>query len=69
MRLHGRLQPLLEVDSHDGYETALLAILTESQRQIFAARNDLDFAYPEFEDHSTRIVGPHGKSKRYTMVV
>jgi len=24
---------------------------------------------PEFEDHSTRIVGPHGKSKRYTMVV
>src|SRR5262245_66228292 len=45
MRLHGRLQPLLEVDCHDGYEAALLAILTESQRQIFAARSDLDFAY------------------------
>ena len=45
MRLHGRLQPLLEVDCHDGYEVALLAILTESQRQIFAARSDLDFAY------------------------
>ena len=24
---------------------------------------------PEFEDHSTHIVGPHGKSKRYKMVV
>src|SRR5262249_1372065 len=23
---------------------------------------------PEFEDHSTYIVGPHGKSKRYTRV-
>jgi twitching motility protein PilT len=45
MRLHGRLQPLPEVDSHDGYEVALLAILTESQRQIFEARSDLDFAY------------------------
>ena len=45
MRLHGRLQPLPEVDSHDGYEAALLAILTESQRQVFEARNDLDFAY------------------------
>ena len=45
MRLHGRLQPLPEVDGHDGYEAALLAILTESQRQIFAARSDLDFAY------------------------
>jgi len=45
MRLHGRLQPLLEVDGHDGYETALLAILTESQRQIFEACSDLDFAY------------------------
>ena len=45
MRLHGRLQPLLEVDCHDGYEAALLAILTESQRQIFEARSDLDFAY------------------------
>jgi twitching motility protein PilT len=45
MRLHGRLQPLPEGDSHDGYEAALLAILTESQRQIFAARSDLDFAY------------------------
>jgi twitching motility protein PilT len=45
MRLHGRLQPLPEVDGHDGYEAALLAILTERQRQIFEARSDLDFAY------------------------
>jgi twitching motility protein PilT len=45
MRLHGRLQPLPEVDDRDGYEAALLAILTESQRQIFEARSDLDFAY------------------------
>ena len=28
-----------------GYEAALLAILTESQRQVFETRNDLDFAY------------------------
>lgn len=45
MRLHGRLQPLPEGDGHDGYETALLAMLTDSQRQIFEARSDLDFAY------------------------
>jgi twitching motility protein PilT len=45
MRLHGRLQPLPETDGQDGYEAALLAILTESQRQIFEARSDLDFAY------------------------
>ena len=45
MRLHGRLKPLPEVDDHEGYEAALLAILTESQRQIFEARSDLDFAY------------------------
>src|SRR5215831_9319352 len=29
----------------------------------------IDCAQPEFEDHSTRIMGSHGKSKRYTMVV
>src|SRR5262249_52482628 len=45
IRLHGRLQPLPGLDSPDGYEAALLAILTESQRQTFATRNDLDFAY------------------------
>jgi twitching motility protein PilT len=45
MRLHGRLQPLPEADDPDGYEAALLAILTDSQRQIFEARSDLDFAY------------------------
>ena len=45
MRLHGRLQPLPEGDGQDGYETALLAMLTESQRQVFEARSDLDFAY------------------------
>ncbi len=45
MRLHGRLQPLPEADGQDGYEAALLAILTDSQRQIFEARSDLDFAY------------------------
>jgi twitching motility protein PilT len=45
MRLHGRLQPLPEADDQDGYEAALLAILTDSQRQIFEARSDLDFAY------------------------
>jgi twitching motility protein PilT len=45
IRLHGRLQPLPEIDSPDGYEAALLDILTESQRQTFATRNDLDFAY------------------------
>jgi len=45
IRLHGRLQRLPGLDSPDGYETALLAMLTESQRQAFATRNDLDFAY------------------------
>jgi twitching motility protein PilT len=45
IRLHGRLQPLPGVDNSDGYEAAVLAILTESQRQTFALRNDLDFAY------------------------
>jgi twitching motility protein PilT len=45
MRLHGRLQPLPETDGQDGYEAALLAILTDNQRQIFEARSDLDFAY------------------------
>jgi twitching motility protein PilT len=45
MRLHGRLQPLPEVNGHDGCEAAVLAILTDSQRQIFEARSDLDFAY------------------------
>src|SRR5205823_2432738 len=42
---HGRLQPVPEVDGHDGHEAALLAILTDSQRQIFETRSDLDFAY------------------------
>jgi len=45
MRVHGRLQPLPEADDADGYEAALLALLTESQRQTFTERNDLDFAY------------------------
>ena len=45
IRLHGRLQPLAEVDGFTGYEAALLAILTESQRQVFETCNDLDFAY------------------------
>jgi twitching motility protein PilT len=45
IRLHGHLQSLPGVDNADGYETALLAILTESQRQTFTTRNDLDFAY------------------------
>ena len=45
IRVHGRLQILSEADSLDGYETALLAILTESQRQLFETRSDLDFAY------------------------
>jgi twitching motility protein PilT len=43
--LHGRLQPLSEVDGFTGYEAALLAILTETQRQVFETCNDLDFAY------------------------
>ena len=45
IRLHGRLQPLPGADNPDGYETVLLDILTENQRQTFATRNDLDFAY------------------------
>ena len=45
LRVHGHLQPLPEADNPDGYEAALLAILTESQRQLFEARSDLDFAY------------------------
>jgi len=45
IRVHGRLQLLPEADSPDGYEAALLAILTESQRQTFETRSDLDFAY------------------------
>jgi twitching motility protein PilT len=45
MRLHGRLQPLSERDGHEGYEAALLAMLTDNQRQVFEVRSDLDFAY------------------------
>jgi twitching motility protein PilT len=45
IRVHGRLQLLPEADIPDWYEAALLAILTESQRQIFETRSDLDFAY------------------------
>jgi twitching motility protein PilT len=45
MRVHGRLQPLLEVNHTDCYETALLGMLTASQRQLFDERSDLDFAY------------------------
>ena len=45
IRVHGRLQLLPETDTPDGYEAALLAILTESQRQTFETRSDLDFAY------------------------
>jgi len=45
IRLHGHLQELSGVDNSDGSEAAVLAILTESQRQTFATRNDLDFAY------------------------
>lgn len=45
IRLHGRLQPLSGVNNPGGYEAALLDILTENQRQTFATRNDLDFAY------------------------
>lgn len=45
IRVHGRLQLLPEADIPDGYEAALLAILTESQRQTFETHSDLDFAY------------------------
>ena len=45
MRLHGRLQPLPGVDGPEGYEAALLSLLTERQRQLFEMRSDLDFAY------------------------
>lgn len=45
IRVHGRLQPLANVSEIEGYEAALLALLTESQRQLFVERNDLDFAY------------------------
>ncbi len=45
IRVHGRLQPLPNVSEMEGYEAALLALLTESQRQLFVERNDLDFAY------------------------
>ena len=45
IRVHGRLQPLPDVDEIESYEAALLALLTEGQRQLFEARNDLDCAY------------------------
>jgi len=61
IRLHGRLQLLLEADSVDGYEAALLAILTESQRQLFEAHSDLDFAYeiPEVGRFRVNLLRQH----------
>src|SRR5262245_53224610 len=49
--------------ARDEVQALLLAPRHLKHRAILAT------LYPEFEDHSTRIVGPHGKSTRYTMVV
>jgi twitching motility protein PilT len=61
IRVHGRLQILSEADSLDGYEAALLALLTESQRQLFEARSDLDFAYeiPEVGRFRVNLLRQH----------
>jgi hypothetical protein len=43
------------------------------QMHVTPGKDDLEGSMesgkPEFEDHSTHMVGPHGKSKRYRMVV
>jgi twitching motility protein PilT len=45
LRVHGHLKPLPGHAIPDGYATALLAILSDSQRQLFEQHKDLDFAY------------------------
>jgi twitching motility protein PilT len=45
MRVHGRLRPVPEYDGTESATDALLAILTDAQRQLFEQRHDLDFAY------------------------
>lgn len=45
IRLHGRLRRLPEEECVEGYEAALLGMLSEIQRQQFDAESDLDFAY------------------------
>jgi len=61
IRVHGHLQILAETDSLEGYEAALLALLTESQRQLFEARSDLDFAYeiPEVGRFRVNLLRQH----------
>jgi twitching motility protein PilT len=45
MRLHGHLRPLPENALPYNYDVVLLTMLTDTQRQLFEARNDLDFSY------------------------
>lgn len=45
LRIHGRLQPVPGLEGTDNTSVVLLEILSESQRQLFEAHNDLDFAY------------------------
>jgi twitching motility protein PilT len=61
IRVHGRLRILSAADSLDRYEAALLALLTESQRQLFEARSDLDFAYeiPEVGRFRVNLLRQH----------
>lgn len=45
IRVHGRLRPLSETEGLCETDGALLEILSDSQRQLFEAKKDLDFAY------------------------
>lgn len=45
IRLHGHLRPLPLGTLPEPDDTLLLAMLNDMQRQLFASRNDLDFAY------------------------
>src|ERR671925_1760547 len=52
-----------------GYVDVKTAGLFSFQRALTSLHNRVATGTPEFEDHSTHMVGPHGKSKRYTRVV
>lgn len=45
VRVHGHLRPLPAGDLPEHDETLFLAMLNDTQRQLFTTRNDLDFAY------------------------
>lgn len=45
VRVHGHLLPILTMGHTEDYETAILGLLNEGQRQQFEAQHDLDFSY------------------------